>query len=41
LRLHVQVHNPAARRLYERLGFVAGDDSGQQTHVAMRWSGLS
>ncbi|WP_422509109.1 GNAT family N-acetyltransferase [Stenotrophomonas sp. GZD-301] len=41
LRLHVQVHNPAARRLYERLGFIAGDDSGQQTHVAMRWAGVS
>lgn len=34
--LHVAHHNPGARRLYERLGFVAVEDIG--THMRMRWS---
>lgn len=36
LRLHVLQANPSARRLYERLGFVAGatDPPG---YIAMRW----
>ena len=33
--LHVAHHNPRARRLYERLGFVAEADTG--THARMRW----
>jgi ribosomal protein S18 acetylase RimI-like enzyme len=36
MRLHVLGANPGARRLYERLGFVADDSSGG--YVAMRWS---
>ncbi len=35
MRLHVQQSNPAARRLYERLGFVA--DGTEGTHRLMRW----
>ncbi|CAD0359970.1 GNAT family N-acetyltransferase [Xanthomonas hortorum] len=35
LALHVSHANPAAHRLYARLGFVAGDTSA--THLAMRW----
>lgn len=34
--LHVQRGNAAARRLYERLGFVADDTS--VSHVPMRWA---
>lgn len=41
LRLSVQVHNPAARRLYERLGFIADAATEAQTHVAMRWTGTA
>ena len=33
--LHVLHANPAARRLYARLGFLAGDASS--THLAMHW----
>ncbi len=36
MRLHVQQSNPGARRLYERLGFVANGAEG--THRLMRWS---
>lgn len=36
MRLHVQESNPGARRLYERLGFVAEGSEG--THRPMRWS---
>lgn len=39
--LHVQIHNPGARRLYERLGFIASDASGSSLHVAMRWNPLA
>jgi ribosomal protein S18 acetylase RimI-like enzyme len=35
MRLHVQQSNPGARRLYERLGFVA--DGTEGTHRLMRW----
>lgn len=35
MRLHVLHTNPAARRLYERLGFVAEPPSG--SHLPMRW----
>ncbi len=35
MRLHVQQSNPGARRLYERLGFVAEGNEG--THRPMRW----
>ncbi|MBO9872761.1 MULTISPECIES: GNAT family N-acetyltransferase [Xanthomonas] len=37
LTLHVLHANPAAQRLYARLGFVAG--AAGQTHLAMRWDG--
>lgn len=37
LTLHVLHANPAAQRLYARLGFVAGEAG--QTHLAMRWDG--
>ena len=33
--LHVEHRNPDARRLYERLGFVAEEDIG--SHLRMRW----
>jgi len=33
--LHVEHRNPAARRLYERMGFVAEEDIG--SHLRMRW----
>jgi ribosomal protein S18 acetylase RimI-like enzyme len=33
--LHVLVHNPRARRLYERMGFVVADAGSP--HVLMRW----
>ena len=36
MRLHVLGGNPGARRLYERLGFIA--DGGEGGYVAMRWS---
>lgn len=35
--LHVARFNPAAQRLYQRLGFVAGHADPAQTHVPMRW----
>ncbi|WP_053096210.1 GNAT family N-acetyltransferase [Frateuria defendens] len=35
LALHVELGNAAAQRLYERLGFVAGEVAGH--HRAMRW----
>lgn len=35
--LHVQQHNPDARRLYERLGFIA--ESTEGAHWLMRWRG--
>ncbi len=35
LSLHVLHANPAAQRLYGRLGFVAGDSN--QTHLQMHW----
>ena len=35
--LHVLRANPAAQRLYTRLGFVAGDSG--DTHLAMHWRG--
>jgi GNAT superfamily N-acetyltransferase len=35
--LHVTRSNPDARRLYERLGFTATDDSGA-SHIAMTWT---
>ncbi len=35
MRLHVAQHNHAARRLYERLGFVADGTKG--SHHLMRW----
>ncbi|MBV6849103.1 GNAT family N-acetyltransferase [Xanthomonas campestris pv. heliotropii] len=35
LSLHVLHANPAAQRLYARLGFVAGDST--QTHLQMHW----
>ncbi|WP_184432772.1 GNAT family N-acetyltransferase [Xanthomonas arboricola] len=37
LSLHVLHANPAAQRLYARLGFVAGDSG--DTHLAMHWRG--
>ena len=37
LLLQVSVHNPAARRLYERLSFVAEGEEG--AHQRMRWCG--
>ncbi|MES2672325.1 MAG: GNAT family N-acetyltransferase [Pseudomonadota bacterium] len=37
MHLHVQQSNPAARRLYERLGFVA-EEGAEGTHRPMRWS---
>lgn len=37
MRLHVQQSNPGARRLYERLGFVA-EEGAEGTHRPMRWS---
>lgn len=37
MHLHVMRTNPAAKRLYERLGFVVIDDSGA-SHIAMAWS---
>ena len=37
MRLHVQVSNPGARRLYERLGFIA-EQGAEGTHRPMRWS---
>lgn len=36
MRLHVNLANPGARRLYERLGFVAGAMEGH--HLPMRWT---
>ena len=33
--LHVQRYNDGARRLYERLGFIADDHGG--SHIAMHW----
>ena len=36
MRLHVQQSNPGARRLYERLGFVAEEDA-EGTHRPMLW----
>lgn len=39
LRLHVLHANHPAKRLYARLGFVAGESG--QTHLAMRWDGAS
>lgn len=38
MHLHVVRDNLAARRLYERLGFVLGEDPGQGSHLPMRWS---
>ncbi len=38
MRLHVVHDNQAARRLYERLGFVPGEDATQGTHLPMHWS---
>ncbi|MGV7197543.1 GNAT family N-acetyltransferase [Xanthomonas sp. NCPPB 1325] len=35
LSLHVLHTNPAAQRLYRRLGFIAGDST--QTHLQMHW----
>ena len=35
LALHVELRNEAARRLYERFGFVAGDVQG--AHLSMNW----
>lgn len=37
MRLHVMATNPAAQRLYERLGFVVEPDGGTPTHRLMRW----
>ena len=37
MHLHVMRTNPAARRLYERLGFVVTNDSGA-SHIAMAWA---
>lgn len=37
MRLHVMRTNPAARRLYERLGFVVTDDTGA-SHIPMAWT---
>ncbi|MDV3467147.1 GNAT family N-acetyltransferase [Stenotrophomonas sp. C3(2023)] len=37
LALHVARCNPAARRLYQRLGFIAAPADLAQTHVPMRW----
>lgn len=37
MHLHVMRSNPAARRLYERLGFVVTDDTGA-SHIAMAWT---
>lgn len=34
--LQVLRHNAAARRLYERLGFAVGEESG--AHLALRWT---
>ncbi|SDQ85317.1 N-acetyltransferase [Pseudoxanthomonas sp. CF125] len=36
VQLHVQVDNPRAQRLYERLGFAAAEESG--SHRRMRWA---
>lgn len=38
MRLHVMTTNPAAQRLYERLGFVVVPEGGTPTHRLMRWS---
>lgn len=35
--LHVLIHNTAARRLYERLGFVVGADAQNSLYLPMRW----
>ena len=37
MHLHVMRTNPAARRLYERLGFVVTDDTGA-SHIPMAWT---
>jgi GNAT superfamily N-acetyltransferase len=37
LSLHVELRNPSAHRLYERLGFVGGLIEGQ--HMCMHWAG--
>jgi ribosomal protein S18 acetylase RimI-like enzyme len=37
MQLHVARWNPAARRLYERLGFIVTDDSGA-SHLEMCWT---
>jgi GNAT superfamily N-acetyltransferase len=37
MHLHVMRTNPAAKRLYERLGFAVTDDSGA-SHIAMAWT---
>lgn len=37
MRLHVMTTNPAAQRLYERLGFVLVPEGGTPTHRLMRW----
>lgn len=37
MHLHVMRSNPAARRLYERLGFVVTDDTGT-SHIPMSWA---
>ncbi len=37
MRLHVHDGNPGARRLYERLGFVAGD-TAENGYRPMRWA---
>lgn len=38
MRLHVMATNPAAQRLYERLGFTLVPEGGTPTHRLMRWS---
>ena len=37
MRLHVMATNPAAQRLYERLGFALVPEGGTPTHRLMRW----
>ncbi|MEG2804000.1 N-acetyltransferase [Stenotrophomonas sp.] len=39
--LHVARYNPAAQRLYQRLGFVVCADDPAQTHLPMRWPPVS
>lgn len=40
VQLQVSIHNPVARRLYERLGFVTESPQGDEgSHRRMRWRG--